>query len=443
VSRKDGDVVWLDHDGTERGRWSGADATGPVDAAPQLAHGPIAGGGALWLADDGAVIRRLGPFGPLGDTTALRASLARRATAPPFDGGLLIYSPVDYQGAAVVLDSGRNVHLLDPTTGRGVRLATAPGDSIVWPTDPVVAGDTLLVTIGTTLQALDLKTGIGRWSLPGGPISLRPPTVAGDVVLWLTARPVGPGVGSAGSASAGEGTGSAGAASAGEAQGVLYALSLADGEPRWQVALDGYQSIGGVLVHDGMAFLSTPPSAVDLGSGTQRWRATPSDLGGLSRGGPALDAAGETLFVGLVEARAGTGHVAALGTSDGHVRWRADLGAESLRDSERVWLDAGTLIVQATSGTVIGLDVETGRERWRYRPTAPRLGSVTVADGRAWLVLEDARVIGLDVQTGRPTLRFRDLNTSLNGQGINQRPAIVGGQLVVAIGRMLLAFPLP
>ena len=58
------------------------------------------GGGALWLADDGAVVRRLGPPGALGEATALRPTLARRATAPPFDGGLLIYTPVEYQGAA-------------------------------------------------------------------------------------------------------------------------------------------------------------------------------------------------------------------------------------------------------------------------------------------------------------------------------------------------------
>ena len=81
--------------------------------------------------------------------------------------------------------------------------------------------------------------------------------------------------------------------------------------------------------------------------------------------------------------------------------------------------------------------------RWEYQPPAPRLGSVTVADGRVWLVLENAQVIGLDTATGRPALRFRDLNVSLNGQGINQRPGLIGGRLVVAIGRMLLGFALP
>ena len=196
-------------------------------------------------------------------------------------------------------------------------------------------------------------------------------------------------------------------------------------------------------MHDGTAYLSTPPAAVDLASGAPRWRATPADLGGLARGGPALDPSGATLFVGLVDPIAGTGQVAALDTADGHLRWQANLGAESLRDSERVWLDGDTVVVPATSGAVIGLDAATGRERWRYRPTAPRLSSLSVIDGHVWLVLEDARIVGLDVQTGRPALLFRDLNVSLNGQGINQRPNVVAGHLVAAIGRMLLAFPLP
>jgi outer membrane protein assembly factor BamB len=433
VSRKDGDVAWVDGDGVEQKRWSGADASGPVDARPQLAHGPAVGGGALWLADDGAVIRRLGPPDAVGDAVPLRATLARRASQPPFDGGLLIYTPVEYQDLAVVLDPSRNVHLLDPDSGRGVRLGTVPGDSIVWPTEPVVAGDTLLVTVGTTLQALDLPSGGARWSFPGGPISLRAPTVAGDTVLWLTAAPGGADGGPAG----------AGIAPAGGARGVLYALGLADGQPRWQLPLDGYLSIGGVLEKNGTAYLSTPPSAVDLASGAQRWRADPSEPGGLALGGPALDAAGETVFVGLVDPGTGLGRVAALDTRDGRMRWRVDLGSESLRDSERVWLDGDTVVVPSVSGTVIGLEAATGRERWRYRPTAPRLGSVSVIDGRAWLVLEDAQIIGLDVQTGRPALFFRDLNVSLNGQGINQRPNLVAGKLLVAVGRMLLGFPLP
>jgi outer membrane protein assembly factor BamB len=456
VARRDGDVSRFDFDGAEQGRWSAAAASGPADARSKLTRGPSVGGGALWLADDGAVVRRLGPPGPERDAAALQAGVGLRATQAPFDGALLFYTPVEYHDAAVVLDSNRNVNVIDPASGRGVRRATVDGDASFWPTDAVVAGDRLLATTGTTLQAVDLTTGRALWAFPGSGAPLRPPTVAGDTVLWLTARQAGTGAG-AGAEPASGGSGDADravgevdveptgadAASASGVRGVLYALGLADGAPRWQASLDGFLGTGGALVHDGAVLVSSPPSAFDLATGAPRWRADPAALGGLALGGPALDPAGATLFVGLGDPRTNEGLVAALDAADGRLRWRAGLGGESLRGIERVWLDGDTVVVPASSGAVIGLDATSGQERWRYRPGTPRLGSVTVADGRAWLVLENANVVGLDVQTGRLAARFRDLNTSLNGQGINQRPALVDGQLVVAIGRRLLAFPLP
>lgn len=425
VARKDGEVVRLDLDGTERERWSSARASGLVDAPPQLAYGPIPGGGALWLADDGAVIRRLGPPDPPGSAMPLRVTTMIRATQPPFNGSLLFNTPVAYQDAVVVVDPTGNVHLIDPAAGRGVRLATLGADTLVWPTDPIVAGDTLLVTVGTDLYAVDLSSGQTRWTFAGEGTSLRPPTVADDTVLWLTA------------------SASSGASAEVGGPGTLRALGLADGQVRWQAPLSGQAAVGGAVIQGGTALVSTPPSAYDLASGALRWRAEPAEVGGLALGGPALGPDGATLFVGLLDAVTGAGRVVALDAASGQVRWRADLGTATLRGTERLWLDGDTLIVPTMTGAVLGLDAASGRERWQYRPPSPRLGSVTVGDGRVWLVLETAQVIGLDTETGRPALRFRDLNVSLNGQGFNQRPAIVDGRLVVAIGRMLLGFALP
>jgi outer membrane protein assembly factor BamB len=250
--------------------------------------------------------------------------------------------------------------------------------------------------------------------------------VAGDTVLWLISQ-----------------EGVAGPGDAAGVRGVLYALGLADGIVRWQTPLGGFGAIGGAVVQDDTVFVSTPPSAYDLATGALRWRTEPANLGGLGLGGPSLDESGAILFVGAIDPRTDTGQVVALDAASGRPRWRGPLGTEAPRGTERLWLDGDTLIVPTLSGPVIGLDAGTGRERWRYRPTAPRLGSVTVADGRAWLVLENAHIVGLDTRTGQVVARFRDLNVSLNGQGINQRPALVDGRLVAAIGRMLLAFPLP
>ncbi len=429
LARRDGDVSWLDEAGVELKRWSGAEASGPVDARPKFELGPSAGGGALWLADDGAVVRRLGPASTPGEAAALRATLALRSTQSPFDGGLLVYTPAAYQGTAVVLNPDRGVYLVDPATGRGVRRATIPGDTIVWPTDPVVAGDTLLATVSTTLHAVDLPTGQVRWSFlaPVVGSALRPPSVVGDTVLWAVSQEAG-----------GEGP-----ASAAGPRGVLYAVSLADRTLRWQAPLGGYLAVGGALGHGDTAYTSTPPAAYDLQSGAPRWQAGSSALPGLALGGPALDEAGATVFVGALDPQTNVGKVVALRTADGSPRWQAELGSDALRGTERLWLDGDTVIVPAASGAVIGLDVGSGLERWRYRPDSARLGSVGVEAGRIWLVLENAQVIGLDARTGRVVARFRDLNTSLEGQGINQRPVVIGGRLLAAVGRMLLGFPLP
>jgi outer membrane protein assembly factor BamB len=444
VARTDGDIVRLDLEGVEQGRWSGAEAVGPLDVRPKFAYGPTAGGGALWLADDGAVIRRLGPPGPLGDVVSLRAATMVRSSQPPLDGGLLIQTPVEYQGAAAVLDPSRNVYLIDPVSGRGERRATVGGDSIVWLTDPVVAGDTLLATIGTTLQAVDLRTGGALWATMSGGLSLRPPTVDGDTVLWLTTQDAMADASSAaGAAGESDATGESGGAAASSARGTLRAFALTDGRPRWQAPSNGYAAIGGAVVHEGTVFVSSPPAAYDLALGSPRWSTRSAEIGGLGLGGPGLDPGGATLFVALLQPSTDTGRIVALDAGDGRVRWRASLGTELLRDTERLWLDDDTLIVPTQSGAVLGLAAASGEERWRYQPSAPRLGSVTVADGRVWLVLENARIVGLDAQTGRPVMRFRDLNVGLNGQGLNQRPALIGGRLLVAIGRMLLGFPLP
>jgi outer membrane protein assembly factor BamB len=267
---------------------------------------------------------------------------------------------------------------------------------------------------------MDLSSGHIRWTFAGGS-SLRPPTVADDTVIWLTAD-----------TSSGEGT-----------QGTIHALGLADGGLRWQAPLQGYAAIGGAVVQRGVVFVSTPPSAFDLATGASRWPYGAGRVGDLALGGPVLSADGSVLFVALLNPANDTGRIVALDAAIGQIRSRAELGAEMLRGTERLWLDGDTLIVPTQSGAVLGLEAASGRERWRYRPPSPRLGSVTVADGRVWLVLENAQVVGLDAATGRPAARFRDLNVNLNGQGINQRPAIVNGRLVVAIGRMLLGFPLP
>jgi hypothetical protein len=89
------------------------------------------------------------------------------------------------------------------------------------------------------------------------------------------------------------------------------------------------------------------------------------------------------------------------------------------------------------------LDARTGAERWRFTPPGGRLGNITVARGQVWLMLENARLYGLDLHTGKPTARLTDLDLSLNGQGLTQRPTFVGDRLLFPAGLFLIGLSLP
>ena len=102
------------------------------------------------------------------------------------------------------------------------------------------------------------------------------------------------------------------------------------------------------------------------------------------------------------------------------------------------------LVVSGLDGSVVGLDVATGSEAWHHKPPSARFGGITVARGRAWLMLENARFFALDVRTGRVVARFSDLELSLNTQGLSQRPLVVGDRvLLMPIGLALFGFDVP
>lgn len=420
VAGEDGKIYRLDLDGKKQGEWDAADASIPTDGTPSFKLGPTLADGAVWLVDDRAVIRRLGLAPKTSGPAALPLSWFDGVINPPFGQNFLFYTAVEYRGQAIVLDDGKNVYQIDPATGKGKKLGALGGDGTLGVADPVVAGDTLLVALGGTLHAVNLPDLTPLWQFRGNGTSNRPVTVDGDTVLWLTETEE---------------------SASGGAQGRLYVLDLAGGAPRWQAPLDSGEFVGGAVVHAGTVFVSTPPSAFDLATGEQRWRA---DVGGQPIAGPALDESGETLFVGLIDASGTSGAVAALAASDGGVRWRVSLGPEVVSPFEPLWLHGQTLVLSFFTGVgsnrVVALDAATGAERWRYELAAPRLGALTVAEGRAWLVLQNGHVLALDVESGQLAARFSDLDMNLSGAAYVQRPALIGDTIIMPAGTMLFGF---
>lgn len=419
VARKDGSVDGLALDGSLQDRWTPDDATGPADATPRLALGPAAGGGALWLTDDNAVVRRLGPPEDRSDWVPLRLGWSRQTSSPPFVANAAVYTVADYRGTGVVLDSGRNVFFVDAMTGRAQRQGRLASAGIPNNTDPVVAGDTLLAVVDGTLHAARLPDGAPLWSSSARGSFPPQITVDGDTVLWFTDAPASEGDSSGGK--------------------ILTALQLADGTVRWQAPLGPSALAGGAVIRDDVIFTSVPPAAHDLVTGELLWGAQTGEQG---LGRPALSDSGDLLFLGVADLQGGHA-VIALDTADGRELWRASLGPETPSFFERPWPSGDRLIVPTLSGKVIALDAASGSELWRYDPSPRRAGGITVDGGRVWLLLENGRMLALDAETGRLAARFSALDLSLDPSGLTQRPSIVGGAVVVPAGLWLLGFDRP
>jgi outer membrane protein assembly factor BamB len=414
VAREDGAIVLMNLDGVVLREWRVGEVASPVEDAPGLAFGPTAGDGALWLADDNAVVLRLGA--PLDGPRALQPAWYRDVAAAPFagaEGAGLYYSAAAYQGRAVVLDSAGNVYLVDPADGRAERLGHYEGEQGLptYAPDPVVAGDTLLISAGGTLGAMDLRDGRVLWRFdPGAGRAMQPPVVAGDTVLWLAGTT--------------EGT------------GTLYALELDAGAVRWQAALEGFMAAGGVLVDSDRVYTSTPPAAFDLASGRELWR---NETLGAGLGGGVLGTGGDTLFVAVLSDPEGS--VAALDSGSGQVRWQATLDT-ALSFADRLWFEAGTLVVPAYDGQVLGLDPADGRERWRAE--GRRWGNAGVIEGRVWQIHDDGRVSAIDTRDGTVTHYYSALEPNLELIGVaGGRPVVVGTRVILPYSSALLAFEVP
>lgn len=101
------------------------------------------------------------------------------------------------------------------------------------------------------------------------------------------------------------------------------------------------------------------------------------------------------------------------------------------------------VIAPLQSGDVVALDADSGEELWRYTPPYPRLGNVTVEEGSVWLALQDGELLALDAESGGTVARSNDYSMNLYGTNLDQRPAFVGGTLVLGVGTYVLGFEPP
>ena len=153
-------------------------------------------------------------------------------------------------------------------------------------------------------------------------------------------------------------------------------------KPAWRVPLTGGLSMPTPLVHDGVMFLQTIPDmvlALDAANGEILWRYqyTPT--------GPSSQKMGLALHGGRVFVPTSDIHVLALNARTGELVWNHEIAGTSTSTSpgrgryqiRGAPLVVGNKVIQGVTasfspggGFIVGLDIESGKEIWRFNTIA-------------------------------------------------------------------------
>jgi outer membrane protein assembly factor BamB len=182
--------------------------------------------------------------------------------------------------------------------------------------------------------------------------------------------------------------------SGGHARGGLAGFDRS-GRRRWHRVLPAGEAPGGLaLTSHGLALVATTSGAIlasRLESGRAAWR-LPSIAPG-KRDIRALAVTSDILVVGSLH-----GEVRAYGLRDRRERWRFPSASEGA--PLRLQATGSLVLAPFTSGTLVGLSIDDGVERWRLAPPGVRLEWPPVVAG-------DVLVAAGDVAIGAWTLEAR------------------------------------
>lgn len=132
------------------------------------------------------------------------------------------------------------------------------------------------------------------------------------------------------------------------------------------------------------------------------WRA---GIGETAEGGQVL--ARPVVAEGRVYVMDAEATISALDAADGELIWRHepdDLAVEELLGGGLAYAD-GWLFATISSGTVLGLNAESGNEVWRQSLSLPLRSAPTVAEGRVLVLSADNQLYALEATSGTPTWR--------------------------------------
>ena len=104
----------------------------------------------------------------------------------------------------------------------------------------------------------------------------------------------------------------------------------------------------------------------------------------------------------------------------GGLAWRYDADAESFR---RLAIDLGMVYVASKDGTVYGLDLKTGVEKWSFLSGSAVASDLAAVDGLVYFSSQGGHFCALDVRTG-------ELKWAFDTQGpMPGHPAVAEGMV--------------
>ena len=196
-----------------------------------------------------------------------------------------------------------------------------------------------------------------------------------------------------------------------DAVGRVSAFAVKGGGAIWSVATrpEGEEdtSGGGIAYADGRLFAATGYAealAMNASTGAVAWR---QPLPGPARGAPAVD--GGRLYVATLDNK-----THALDTGDGRILWTHDSIEEqtALLGGASPAVAQGAAVSAYSSGEIVALKVENGRELWSDNLTVARRAdfvaaladvqaSPVVHDGRLYALSNSGRAGAIDMRSGR------------------------------------------
>jgi outer membrane protein assembly factor BamB len=322
------------------------------------------------------------------------------------------------ESTAYFVSKQHEVLAVDAATGdvRWRRFTGEWGD-LHWGETAVAAG-TMVVVADYNLVAFDRKTGVQRWR-------------------FIPSEGYGPGIYMGAATDSHVLTGSP--------AGRVYSVQLESGKLQWMavVSSEGKTTVfspvvRGSLVAAGFSEFTLPGVGgvvlLEAESGRMLWKRhfPPPDAPTLSThlgGGPVFEG-------DVVIAASGDGVIHGFDVDTGAIKWsipRVKPVGPSLiapdRDFRALTVSDGILVSGSATGIVIGYDLRTREEKWRFHDpsiwsTAFRISS---ADGVAYLPYLSGMVVAVDVATGKELWRMGEWSS-----GLIWPPAFSGNRIVIS-----------